>query len=143
MNLGTVLVRVGHASAAKILLEEAAAFQRERGPGYLLAATLSEISACHRLEGDPRSAHFEAVKAVGEATRSGLPPYLAGPLRELARAELALGNPQAALVCFAEARAVYAELGDVARAGEITRESNRARAAAEETQEPRARKDEQ
>jgi tetratricopeptide (TPR) repeat protein len=122
MNLGAVLSRDGDTAGAKPLLEAAAAYQREQELGYYLANTLQDLAACHRIEGDHQQAHVTAVKAVDEATRAQLPMYLAGPLCELARAQLALGDQDAALAGFAEARAIHAELGDPVRAGAITRE---------------------
>jgi tetratricopeptide (TPR) repeat protein len=122
MNLGAVLARLGETGEAKQLLEAAAAYQRERELRYYLANTLQNLAACHRIEGDHRRALDLATQAVSLATRAQLPLFLAGPLCELARAHLALGEPELARAAFAEARAIYAELGDEVRADALARE---------------------
>lgn len=122
MNLGAVLARQGETGEAKALLEAAAAYQREHELRYYLANTLQDLAACHRIEGDKRRALDLAVQAVSLATRAQLPLYLAGPLCELARAHLALGEPGPARAAFAEARAIYTELGDTVRADALARE---------------------
>lgn len=119
LNLGAALAEQGQARQAREQLEQAASYLRGAGRGNYLADTLHRLAATHRAEGDHARALVLATEAVHEATCAGLPMYLAGPLCELAEIHLVLGDTTVARAALAEARGIYAELGDVVRAVRI------------------------
>lgn len=116
LNLGSALTDQGRAAAARDHLDQASTYLRDAGRGNYLADALHRLAATYRAEGEYAQALELATAAVNEATCAGLPMYLAGPLSELAEIHLALGDGTSALAALAEARAIYAELGDVVRA---------------------------
>jgi tetratricopeptide (TPR) repeat protein len=119
LNLGAALVELGRVGEARELLEQAEAYLREAGRGNYLADTLHRLAATHRAQGDHARALVVVTEAIHEATCTGLPMYLAGPLSEFAEILLALGDTTGARAGFAEARGIYADLGDVVRAVRI------------------------
>jgi tetratricopeptide (TPR) repeat protein len=116
LNLGSALTEQGRAAEARDHLDQASTYLRDAGRRNYLADSLHRLAATYRAEGDYAQALELATAAVHQATCAGLPMYLAGPLSELAEIHLALGDGTQALAALAEARAIYAELGDVVRA---------------------------
>ena len=115
LNLGAALAEQGMAGQAREQLEQAESYLCGAGRGNYLADSLHRLAATHRADGDHARALVLATEAVHEATCAGLPMYLAGPLCELAEIHLVLGDATGARAAFAEARGIYAELGDVVR----------------------------